>query len=295
MRKNPSSLPNDLLNAKATAMKTAIIQPMLFAALGLGTALHAANADNPNIEIDGYVSTPSVAICLNEVHFVTAWLRWPVTFTNHPVPGRYTWESQPGLQIDASQGGSFSKPPGTVDVDNSIDACTIYMKGTVPGTYDLKVRWRSDDGRFNKPDDTAKVVVNPFISATARITDVSIPDIVPLPFNYGYPITSTSDVVVSKCPGVEKVSFTVYYRTSMSPEGGFGESWLDRSVDGANNVWSAYDSVQRADILNLVGGQHLAQGLVNVTVTFVNPPSSAAFPSITDVGSKPALVERVLP
>ncbi len=84
MRIYPPSISNAIPTTKAAAMKTAIIQPILFAAFGIGTALHAANADNPNIEIAGALDTPNMMICLNAVKPITANLR------NPPVNSRFS-------------------------------------------------------------------------------------------------------------------------------------------------------------------------------------------------------------
>jgi hypothetical protein len=295
MKMSSSSLSISLPMSKVTTMRTAFLRPLLLAAVGLGSALHAANADNPAIEIAGALDTPNAAICLNTVKPITANLQWPVTFTGHPVAGRYTWESVPGLQIDASQGGSFSKPPGTVEVENTSDSCTIYMKGTVSGTYDLKVKWASNDGRFNMPTDTGKILINPFMSATAKVLALSWPDIVPLPFNRAYVVSSQNRTTVSKCPGITYLQFKVTYIIGMTPEGGGATYATDHHLDASSDNFEETTPFLPGIVINRVSGPHEVKGLARVAVTFVEPVSAGPFPSIEDTKTQPVEVERLLP
>lgn len=277
-------------------MKTALIQPILFATLGIGSALHAANADNPAIEIAGALDTPNMMICLNAVKPITANLQWPVTFAGHPVAGRYTWESVPGLQIDASEGGTFSIPPGKVEVDNTSDSCTIFMKGTVSGTYDLKVKWASNDGRFNMPTDTGKILINPYVTATAKVLTLAWPDIVPLPFNLPYTVYSQSRTTVSKCPGVTYVQFNVLYAIGTTPEGGGAVYESDYDLDANTDNFVETTRLLSATVKNVISGPHLVVGRASVAVTFVQPWSvGLSYPSITDRKTQPVEVERLLP
>ncbi len=222
-------------------------------------------------------------------------LQWPVTFPGHPVAGRYTWESVPGLQIDASEGGSFSKPPGTVEVDNTSDSCTIYMKGTVSGTYDLKVKWASNDGRFNMPTDTGKILINPYVSATAKVLALAWPDIVPLPFATQYYVFSQNRTTVSKCPGITYVQFRVSYIIGTTPEGGAGVYETDHHLDANQDNFVETTPSLRGIVTNRVSGPHLVVGKASVEVTFVEPLSAGPFPSISDTKTQPVEVERLLP
>jgi hypothetical protein len=253
-----------------------------------------SDANNPGISISGQISSNSTALCIGHVAPLVATLNWPATFTDHPVPGRYSFESQVGLQIDVQPTGNFNIPPGSIEVVGSTDTATIYMKGTQLGVFKPSVSWKADSGKFSMPSAQTSINVNPYVTGTTKVLQISPPSGSSVDVYTDYSIGAKFGTHLVKCNKDDLVQFRLHNVVSSFPEGGLAEHIQEFTIEPGTSNFDLDPDLLAVVVINKVSGPHLTQAQSSVQVIFTNPTNPYPF-VISDTHANTLTVRPILP